>query len=568
MRRQRSVSFYADTQEEYMEELKNKKSISERRRCRSNSYQYNNSNSNDISKNFEYLQKKKFFQSYDDLEIEQLGVNSTYQLAKIENQDIEDNEGGLIQKIKNINQLFKQNNNSSFFSNLTPFSKNIIGKFGYKKNKKNEKNYKRHRSNPYNMIDNINNINKNLKINKKEEKENEDEKDSDEEDFLTGVGHRSYQMRYLGLKNPLEDSNVEKRERINSIIENKNEETSFMDNLNINELSNMQIKGNENNQSSDSDLNLKENSEIIYYDNPNEENEEIELKKENSLNSFENSGDEFELKSEKSIDNTKKDEKLTRKSTFDIKAFCPNSGDNKEEGNKDIDQFKALQNFISNNEFLSKNIDYVDEHLKFLISGTDIYSKKIFLNQLLNTKINHEENISESINIIKKVIKLLGDYIKLELYEDNCNLCYNHMLQTYVDFSDGIILIINIENTNSAKYIYDIIDKLKYKINKDKRHFSAILICFYLIKENNKEIKNKENLKEINNDVYDIINKIYDDFEIKPNYINIDINNNKQKNENFKFIINKYLSLAYLKKERKRKPKETKKTHKRGMTGL
>ena len=164
MRRQRSVSFYADTQEEYMEELKNKKSISERRRCRSN-------------------QKKKFFQSYDDLEIEQLGVNSTYQLAKIENQDIEDNEGGLIQKIKNINQLFKQNNNSSFFSNLTPFSKNIIGKFGYKKNKKNEKNYKRHRSNPYNMIDNINNINKNLKINKKEEKENEDEKDSDEEDF-------------------------------------------------------------------------------------------------------------------------------------------------------------------------------------------------------------------------------------------------------------------------------------------------------------------------------------------------------------------------------------------------
>ena len=565
MRRQRSVSFYADTQEEYMEELKNKKSISERRRCRSNSYHYNNSDRKDISKNFEYLQKKKFFQSYDDLEIEQLGVNSTYQLAKIENQDIEDNEGGLIQKIKNINQLFKQNNNSSFFSNLTPFSKNIIGKFGYKKNKKNEKMYKRHKSNPYNMIDNIN---KNLIINKKEEKENGDEKDSDEEDFLTGIGHRSYQMRYLGLKNPHEDSNVEKRERINSIIENKNEEASFMDNLNINELSNTQIKGNENYQSSDSDLNLKENSEIIYYDNPDEENEEIELKKENSLNSFENSGDEFELKSEKSFDNKKKEDKLNRKSTFDIKAFCPNSGDNKEEGNKDIDQFKALQNFISNNEFLSKNIDYVDEHLKFLISGTDTYSKKIFLNQLLNTKINQEENTTESINIIKKVIKLLGDYIKLELYEDNCNLCYNHMLHTYIDFSDGIILIVNIENTNSTKYIYDILDKLKYKINKDKRHFSAILICFYLIKGNNKEIKNTQDLKEINHDTYDIINKIYEDFEIRPNYINIDINNNKQKNEKFKFIINKYLSLAYLKKERKRKVKERKKTHKRGMTGL
>ena len=317
MRRQRSVSFYADTQEEYMEELKNKKSISERRRCRSNSYQLNNSNNKDISKNFEYLQKKKFFQSYDDLEIEQLGVNSTYQLAKIENQDIEDNEGGLIQKIKNINQLFKQNNNNSFFSNLTPFSKNIIGKIGYKKNKK---------------------------------------KDSDEENFISGIGHRSYQMRYLRLKNPHEDSVIEKRERINSIIENsdKNEETSFMDNLNINELSNTQMKGNENYQSSDSDINIKENSEIVYYDNPNEENEEIELKKENSLNSYENSGDEFELKSEKSFENSsKKDDKSNRKYTFDIKTFIPNSGDNKDEGNKDSDQLKALQNFISNNEFLS-----------------------------------------------------------------------------------------------------------------------------------------------------------------------------------------------------------------------
>ena len=136
MRRQRSVSFYAETQEEYLEELKNKKSLPERRRCRSNSYQSNNSDNNDISNNSEYLQKQKFFESYDDLEIEQLGVNSTYQLTQIENQDIEDNEGGLIQKIKNINQLFKQNNNNSFFSNLTPFSKNIIGNSVIKKVKK------------------------------------------------------------------------------------------------------------------------------------------------------------------------------------------------------------------------------------------------------------------------------------------------------------------------------------------------------------------------------------------------------------------------------------------------
>ena len=136
MRRQRSVSFFADTQEEFFEEMNNnKKSISERRRCRSNSYQFNNSNKSDNSKNSEYLLKKKYFQSYDDLEIEQLGVNSTYQLAKLENQVIEDDdddEGGFIKKIKNINVSFKKINN------IIPFAKNIKGKLCHKTNKKND----------------------------------------------------------------------------------------------------------------------------------------------------------------------------------------------------------------------------------------------------------------------------------------------------------------------------------------------------------------------------------------------------------------------------------------------
>ena len=568
MRRQRSVSFYADTQEEYMEELNKKKSISERRRCRSNSYQYNSSTNNDISKNLEYLQKKKFFQSYDDLEIEQLGVNSTYQLTKLENQDIEDNEGGLIKKINNINLSFKEINNNSFFSNLTPFTKNIIGKFGIKKNKKKESLFKRHQSNPFNLMNMFENNNSNNNINEQDNNENQD---SDEEDYLSGIGHRSYQMRYLGLKNPHEDTNTQKRERINSIIEynSKEEETSFMDTLNINELANFNIKTNDNINNGDNDLSRKESSEINNDYNINEDNEELEIKKENSSISFDNSGDEFEIKSEKSFENpAKKDEKKIRKSTFDINTFIPNSSDSKDEGDKNIDQ-KALQNFISNNEFLSKNIDYVDEHLKFLIAGSDTKSKHIFLNHLLNNKTNYEDSNFESINIVKKVIKLLGDYIKLELYEENCNLCYSHMLQTYVDFSDGIILILNNNDAKSAKYIYDIIDKLKYKINKDKRHFNTILLCFNIIEEDNKEQTNDDDQIEINNETYSIIDKIYNEFDIRPNYLTFNISSEENiKNKKFELVINKFLSLAYLKKERKRKPKDNKKTHKRGITGL
>jgi hypothetical protein len=272
-----------------------------------------------------------------------------------------------------------------------------------------------------------------------------------------------------------------------------------------------------------------------------------------------------------------------RRYTFDINTFIPNNNyakEGEENDNQNSIQNKTLQNYISKNEFLSKNIDYVDEHLKFLITGSDIKTKHLFLNQLLNEKSNYEDSNYEQFNILKKVIKLLGDYIKLELYEEDCSLCYSHMLKTYIDVSDGVILIINMDIPSSAQYIYDIIDKLKYKINKDKRHFNTILLCFEIIsididkkdlKEediNKSETKNNDNI----NKSKEIINTIIKDFELKPNYINFYLNNKEDylKNEKFELAINKFLSLAYLKKERKRKiyKKKNSKKHKRGITGL
>ena len=215
-----------------------------------------------------------------------------------------------------------------------------------------------------------------------------------------------------------------------------------------------------------------------------------------------------------------------------------------------------------------------------MITGSDIKTKHLFLNQLLNEKSHNDDSIGESFNICKKVIKLLGDYIKLELYEEDCSLCYSHMLNTYVDLSDGVILIINMNIPTSAKYIYDIIDKLKYKLNKDKRHFNTILLCFELIiVENLKDIDNNNpQNNHTNNDKINesknIINDITNEFEIKPNYITFYLNDKDDclKNNKFELAINKFLSLAYLKKERKkkssRKNKNNIKKHKRGITGI
>ena len=608
MRRQRSISFYAETENEYIEEYNKSKSISERRRCRSRSYAHDNDEGSDEQNDNKRRYKKKFFQSLDDLELDQLGVNSTFQIANIENEEPEENENGLIQKIKNINLSFKENNNSSFFTNLAPLTKNIIGTYGSKVKKK--VGLERTKSDGYDLndflsTDIINSLKKDKKTLEKKKNNNEEEEkeydDNNENEYinLLGVGPCTYQSKYSGEKNENEDSNIIKRERNNSIIENiyNNEENnciSFLDNLNINELnkSNSKLFDNENDNDYDYSPNKYNNNDYNNYkiednlekNSPNKDNNLNNNNLSYDINNFENTNNKSDNDNDKnSVNNDKNEDKKMRRYTFDINTFIPNNNyakEGEENDNQNSIQNKTLQNYISKNEFLSKNIDYVDEHLKFLITGSDIKTKHLFLNQLLNEKSNYEDSNYEQFNILKKVIKLLGDYIKLELYEEDCSLCYSHMLKTYIDVSDGVILIINMDIPSSAQYIYDIIDKLKYKINKDKRHFNTILLCFEIIcididkkdlKEediNKLETKNNDNI----NKSKEIINNIIKDFELKPSYINFYLNNKEDylKNEKFELAINKFLSLAYLKKERKRKiyKKKNSKKHKRGITGL
>ena len=81
-----------------------------------------------------------------------------------------------------------------------------------------------------------------------------------------------------------------------------------------------------------------------------------------------------------------------------------------------------------------------------------------------------------------------------------------------------------------------------------------------------------DNNKNWINESKSIIDIIINDFELKPNYITFYLNEKGDcsKNEKFELVINKFLSLAYLKKERKRKyeTKNNVKKHKRGITGI
>jgi hypothetical protein len=589
MRRQRSISFYAETEEEFIQEYDRRKSISERRRCRARSYGGDNEENLDTQKNNDYSHnKKKYFQSYDDLELDQLGVNSTFQITTIDKEEPEENEGGLIQKIKNINISFKQNNNNSFFTNLAPFTKNIIGPLHSNIKQKEDVGLNIAKNNRCNN-NKIISEDKSKKINKNNNKLEDNNNDIDEDDDyknLLGTGCGSYQMRYIGLNEQTEDLDNRKRKR-SSVIENptQDENISFLDNININELNkynNLFLEDNDvNDNNYDSNYQINDANEE---DSPNKNISSENYSLSFNINNSENKNNKIDKnKNKNNINNNEDDEKKERRYTFDINTFIPDNNylkEGEENESPNPSQKETLQNFICKNEFLSKNIDFVDEHLKFLITGSDIKTKHLFLNQLLNEKTHNDDSIGESFNICKKVIKLLGDYIKLELYEEDCSLCYSHMLNTYVDLSDGVILIINMDIPTSAKYIYDIIDKLKYKLNKDKRHFNVILLCFELIIiENPKDIDNN-NLQNnhINSDSINeskkIINDITNEFEIKPNYITFYLNDKDDclKNDKFELVINKFLSLAYLKKERKKKcsskNKNNIKKHKRGITGI
>ena len=145
MRRNRSISYYAKTEKEYLDicdESLNKESnsLSKRRRYK---YSINNETFEiNENKNEDNILKKKF-NCYDDLEFDELGINSTYQIQNIENEEEKnDTEIELLKKISNINLSFKQKNKDNFIVNLMACSKNIINNFNsYEYHNKKNNNY-------------------------------------------------------------------------------------------------------------------------------------------------------------------------------------------------------------------------------------------------------------------------------------------------------------------------------------------------------------------------------------------------------------------------------------------
>ena len=262
-------------------------------------------------------------------------------------------------------------------------------------------------------------------------------------------------------------------------------------------------------------LSLKQNNEKMFYENLTKcsknvfDNKKIPIKK-NATN--------YKIKNT-SINNSIK---LIRSQTFNDNSI------------KKFDKEKILP-IINANEFLSENIDIVENTLKFLVMGASKSGKSYFISKVFEEKNKELKQYSGMLVIRKKNIKLLGNYIRLELLDTNSELSNSNMLDVYYKISDGMIMIIDNENLNSAIYIIDLLEKMKYKFNQNEKYN----LLFLLI------IKNNDNLNNNNKqsfEIKNIISKIENEYNYHFKYIDL------KDNEKFNNIINKFFSISYLKK--------------------
>ena len=208
------------------------------------------------------------------------------------------------------------------------------------------------------------------------------------------------------------------------------------------------------------------------------------------------------------------------------------------ENGKNLDE-ESIISFINSSDFLSQNIDITQDILKFLVMGSENSGKSYFISKLFNEEIKKENGKFCIMDIRKKNIKLLGNYIRLELLDTSSILANTEMINVYFKISDGMIMIIDSQNPLSAKYIYDLIQKMKYKIFDNK--YNLLILCI------SKKIENfDENARKNFDETNMIVSQIENEFEYK--VINIDLDNR----DFFIDVVNRFLSLSYLKKDRKK----------------
>lgn len=196
--------------------------------------------------------------------------------------------------------------------------------------------------------------------------------------------------------------------------------------------------------------------------------------------------------------------------------------------------FKDPLTLISTNSVLAKNIDITDSTLKLMVIGDEKAGKTYFIQRLLNYKMK-EYTHTKSLEIFKKQIKLLGNYVCLELWDTNLAIINSDLFGFYQKLSDGVILVIDADKPSSAYFIYELLSKIEQSLLcQDKTLF---VVCNK--RERVFQLKNSNSLHE---QTYEAIQKIIKDICINVYYVDY------EEEEVFENVVNRLISITYLKK--------------------
>lgn len=213
----------------------------------------------------------------------------------------------------------------------------------------------------------------------------------------------------------------------------------------------------------------------------------------------------------------------------------------KEQRRRTFDSLSSIEidfndplSLISNNSVLANNIDITDETLKLMMIGDEKAGKTYFIQKLLNYRMK-EYTHTKSLEIYKKQIKLLGNYVRLELWDTNLSIIHSNLFGLYQKLSDSVILVINADKPSSAYFIYDLLSKI------DKSLFCIDKNIFVLCNKREKvfQVNNSNSSYE---QTYNVIQKIIKDIGIKVYFVDYDEIDELQN------VVNKLISITYLKK--------------------
>lgn len=158
---------------------------------------------------------------------------------------------------------------------------------------------------------------------------------------------------------------------------------------------------------------------------------------------------------------------------------------------------------------LKQNLIVTDRIIKLIIVGDKAVGKTLFAKKLFNCNIDKNYEPTQSLEIKKGAVYINDTPILLELWDTNSNIVNSHLIKTYYKICNGFILICDVSNIDSIKFIEKQIENI---INFSSNTYNIHLMA---------NIKN-----DCNTDQYffnlNYLSNLVENINIKVNYINLD----------------------------------------------